>query len=325
MVWTGERTTDECPRCNSKNEHTEHIIQCRDKDTDKTFWTAFTEVDFWLQKTTTGEIESAITDLIFEYSYASESLNNYRSEISKAMNRQWSIGLFAFMCRLMCWDRVNLQTTLLQQIGSRKCPTRWVAQLAEKLIAIIFDMWNHWNENLHKQTNTITEQKHKQLNEEIHQIYDELPNMRLLMASERQFFKFKTAEQVQERNIHRNGQWIWKAESIMRTFETKQNSTTTGDVQTLIMAMGKHSIRTNTQQQQEQNTNTRSTQFPVSKSNQTTKTKTKTTSITQYMSNISAHNDSCKFKDLRWIYYYITIVMQVCEPACMSVQFISKT
>ena len=114
-----------------------------------------------------------------------------------------------------------MQTTHLQQIGSRRCANQWIAQLSVKLTDLLFDMWNHQNEILHNQENNIVEQQHNDLNKSINQIYRDLPNMRLLMAAERRFFKFVTRTEVQGRNIHRKKQWIQKSNSILNTFETK--------------------------------------------------------------------------------------------------------
>ena len=106
------------------------------------------------------------------------------------------------MCGIFGSDWTTQQTKYFQTIGSRRSATRWAAQLAEQLIEIVFDMWNHQNEILHKQDNNITEQQHKELNRTIYQICKDLPNMRLLTATERKFFKFASEQKVQERNVH---------------------------------------------------------------------------------------------------------------------------
>ena len=80
------------------------------------------------------------------------------------------------MCGFFCSDWVKLQTTHLQQLGSRQCAKKWATQLAGKLIYIVFDMWDHRNEILHKKENSISEQKHEELNRMIEQIYFDLPN-----------------------------------------------------------------------------------------------------------------------------------------------------
>ena len=95
-------------------------------------------------------------------------------------------------------------------------------------------MWNHRNKIIQKQENNIAEQQHEELNRTIHQIYEDLQNMRLLTATERRFFEFTSKTKVQERNIHRKKQWIRKANNIMNTFKSKQQATGSRAVQILL-------------------------------------------------------------------------------------------
>ena len=67
MVQRKERNTSKCPCCGAQDEHMEHTVQCPDPDANKTFSTAFADMGIWLSKTTTKEIETAITDLVLEY------------------------------------------------------------------------------------------------------------------------------------------------------------------------------------------------------------------------------------------------------------------
>ena len=106
-IWTTdgtkkEQNTDKCPNCNARDEHSEHIIMCKDKEAESIFQTAFAEVGIWLNITKTNEIELAITDLILKYRNGSEDTSKNSEKIQQAMNKQQSIGLFAFMCRVLC-------------------------------------------------------------------------------------------------------------------------------------------------------------------------------------------------------------------------------
>ena len=134
------------------------------------------------------------------------------------MERQQTIGLHAFMCGFLCLDWVSLQSIYLQQTGLKQYAKRWATQLIGKLIDIIFNIWDHRNEVLHKKDNNIKEQKHEEMNRTIEQLFSDLPNMRLFTQAE-QRFNNTTIQQIQEQNIHRKGQWIKKAQSIMNTFK----------------------------------------------------------------------------------------------------------
>ena len=137
----------------------------------------------------------------------------------------------------LCSDWVKRQTTHLERTGSRWCANKWAAQLAGRLIDIVFEMWNHRNETLHKKDNSITEQKHEELNKTIEQIYSDLPNMRLFTHAEQRFFKYTTVRKVQEQTIHRKGQWIKKAQSILQTFKDNNQNGKFGAAHILLRAM----------------------------------------------------------------------------------------
>ena len=179
MVRRKERTTDACPRCGSVDKHTEHIIQCPNENAEKAFNTAIANLETWLTKRTTVEIETVIKDLILEYreNQAPSTIENESVELQQARNRQRMVRLHPFLCGFLCMDWVTLQNTHLTKIGSRRCAKRWAAQLSGKLIEIIFDMWNHRNKILHKTDNNIMEQEQNELNNTIQTIYSDLPNM----------------------------------------------------------------------------------------------------------------------------------------------------
>ena len=210
-----------------------------------------------LTKTTTSEIKKTITELILEYRENREPtpIENETSKLNQAKYRQRTTGLHPFLCGFLCQDWVTLQHAYLTKSGSRRCANRWVAQLSEKLIKIIFDMWNHQNEVLHKKDNTITERQHNDLNETIQSIYLDLPNMRLFTATERRFFRHSTKQQVQHFNIHRKRQWIKRAQSIIGAFERKQNNNDTGNPLILLQAT--------TFQRPQNNTNNTNTTTPT--------------------------------------------------------------
>ena len=109
--------------------------------------------------------------------------------------------------------------------------------------------------------------------------------MRLLTSTERRSFKIATKTEVQGRNVHRKKQWIKRANSIINTFETKQQATENGAVQILLQAM---KVQENTSEKSKSINKT-------NKTKQTTKNITKTkqkrpTLITTYMSTRTKQN-----------------------------------
>ena len=183
MVRRKERESGECPRCGSRDEHTEHIILCPQEDATSRFNTAVEEIRDWLDTSTDDDIKEAIMELISEYRTGSthpdvnETDDEFAHPTDITKRNQREIGLHAFMCGFLCKDWAKQQATYFERRGSRKCARTWVAQLAGKLIDIIFDMWTHRNDTLHNQNNKIKEQRHDELNKEIKTIYSDLPPM----------------------------------------------------------------------------------------------------------------------------------------------------
>ena len=67
MLRQGEKTISRCLRYNADDEHGEHIILGTSMSAQQTFLAAFAELGLWLQKTTSSEIETAITDIAWAY------------------------------------------------------------------------------------------------------------------------------------------------------------------------------------------------------------------------------------------------------------------
>ena len=303
MVRRQERTTSECPRCGKNDEHIEHIILCPQNEAAVRFNKAVEELEEWLDTSTSDEIKEAVIDLILEYRKAPEQTDDSDNDdedtnASKIIKRnQKEIGLHAFMCGFLCNDWVKQQTIYFQKKGSRKCPKNWAAQLAEQLIDIVFNMWVHRNDTLHNQTNTITEQKHEEMNRTIETLYSDLPPMRLLTHTEQRFFKHATIQQIQERTIHRKGQWIRKAQSILHTFEASNEQGRFGDTQILFRAMGITTTHTATTEITK-NRNIRSASHQHNKPKTKQKTKNNTKNNTKnYMSEQTHTQEKRQFKD----------------------------
>ena len=77
-------------------------------------------------------------------------------------------------------------------------------------------MWTDRNDTLHKNENIVKEEENRQVNRSVVDIYDSMPsNMRILTATEQQFFKGATSKEVQWRKLGRKKQWLKKANSIL--------------------------------------------------------------------------------------------------------------
>ena len=93
-----KRDCDRCPQCGAQDEHGMHIVQCAHKHSSNTFLMTFVELCIWLTKTTSSQIESAITNLVLELQNGTSIETTYRSNISGAVETQKAIGIYPLIC-----------------------------------------------------------------------------------------------------------------------------------------------------------------------------------------------------------------------------------
>ena len=211
MLRKGERTISHCPWCNQVDEHGEHIVLCQGKSAQETFLTAFTELEFWLQRTTRPEIETAITDIIWAYRNELEiDPDKYDdTPVRAALREQINIGMYPFLCGFVSTKWAEVQQTHINEKASWRCRKKWTAQLCVTLIEIIHNMWTDRNDILHKNENMVKEEENKWVDRSIKDIYESMPsNTHILTAAEQQFFKGATCKAVQRRKVGRkNNGW----------------------------------------------------------------------------------------------------------------------
>ena len=184
---TGEQTISPCPQCHADNEHGEHIVLCASKSAHDTFLTAFTELGLWLQKTTSFEIQTAITNIVWAHRNGLElDPNEYENTpVTEALKVQLSIGTYPFLCRLLSTQLVEVQQTHINEKASRRCRKKQAAQLCIKMIEIIQDMWTDQNNILQKNDNIVKEEENMLVNRLINDIHDSMPsNTCILTAAE---------------------------------------------------------------------------------------------------------------------------------------------
>ena len=74
------------------------IVQCSHVDASNIVLMTLAELGIWLQKTTSKEIEAAITVLILELQDTQNLENMCRSDIMEAVEMQRDIGIYPFVC-----------------------------------------------------------------------------------------------------------------------------------------------------------------------------------------------------------------------------------
>ena len=186
MVRRQKRECNNCPHCNAPDEHGCHIVQCIHEKAYNTFKMPFAALGIWLNRTTTPDIETAITGLVVAAQGDSGTVEgNYPLDIEAAMRSQIDIGLYLLLCGFLSKKWQDLQNQYYEDTHSQNCAQKWTAMLSTKLINIIYDIWIHQNEVLHQIDNIVTDIDHEKINEQIQSFYEDLPtNRQLLIHSE---------------------------------------------------------------------------------------------------------------------------------------------
>ena len=227
MVRRRKRECNNCPCCGAPDKHGCHIIQCTHDEAYNTFQMSFAALGIWLNRTTTPDMETVITDLVIAAQKDSGTIEgNYLKDIEEAMRSH--IGLYPLLCGVLSKKWHDLQNQYYQDINSQKCAQKWTAMLSTKLIEIVYDMQIHRNEVLYQKDNIVTDIDHKRINEQIQNIYEELPtNRRLLTHSKDKFFRAATVDIIQKRFLRCKKQWVKKARAISLAISSRQNQSST--------------------------------------------------------------------------------------------------
>ena len=251
MLRRKEHETSQCPRCKQDDEHTNHIFTCKGKGTQEIFNTGMAELSMWLDKTTSREMEEAITTFIATHrEEKTKDWNQWEGtdEIKDALIGQEHIGSEAFLSGIVTVGWAKAQRIYLDRIESRKCEFKWAATLTLKIIDIVSDLWKHRNDALHHRDNVVREKDHNRLNNEIQTCMKELPrSLRVFTPAEQRFFKRTKIEKLKQCKIKQKQQWITTARSIIKGF--RENLHNNPQARTMWTAL--NLLETNQQQTQE--------------------------------------------------------------------------
>ena len=142
-----------CPMCH-QNEDTHHILKCTSPQGTDHYDRAFTELDQWLEKTTSPEIGQAIYSLYDDYRNDKDEqilYDNWSPILCNAVTTQWKLGTTAFTAGILAKQWVYAQDEHYMYTNKRKhSADLWVARLISRLWRLHHDVWKHRCHFLHK-------------------------------------------------------------------------------------------------------------------------------------------------------------------------------
>ena len=192
MFLRGERRTPICPNCAAMETH-RHVVKCQSNRATIAYRNTERNFESWLKQTTSHPIRMAIMAHLDAYREDEQvSLDEEWGEgVMRASIQQQQIGEHAFVEGFVGTEWEGIQERYLEQIGSRKSPSRWVTELIRKLWNVSWDMWDSRNGEVHRNKTTRKEQIIAQLDSEIRYKYNEGQNNRFLPRMEKVFFNQK--------------------------------------------------------------------------------------------------------------------------------------
>ena len=214
----GHSDNHKCPCCGESFENAVHIFQCKATEMTGTYNEAIDKISDYLYETTSRAIRVSIMDTIDAVRNANTPVLLSNDTEATAAFHQQSMGARALLNGLWLQDWISLQDQHYKKIHSRKSPRVWLVRLALLLQYAAHSMWRTRNEAIHKrEESNFNTDRHKDLDDAITTIFNEIPNLRLLPPSEAAFFK-RGAGRIKKYKIRRKELWVKDAKRIKEAF-----------------------------------------------------------------------------------------------------------
>ena len=210
-----KRTQPHCPQCAQIETH-RHITKCQSDSATRKFRDIRANFARWLQGTTSPGMQSAILAHLQAYRKDEEVIEgeNWSDDLRVASKLQEAIGPNAFAegCLEESWE--TIQGVYLRSMQSKKSPGRWTAELIKKRWSISWDMWDHRNGWVHRETETRKAQIGAQLDADIETYHQLGQQNQFLPNIERRFFNRPIA-QIKKKTEYGRRIWIHTAKMFL--------------------------------------------------------------------------------------------------------------
>ena len=164
------QTHDNCPRCNSPNEDTQHVIKCQ-HPVAKELWE--TELNSTLTWMLASDIEPDIATSIisnlqgwYKNDFPTTSGTNNHL-VSQAIRKQTHIGWKSFLEGFWVKEWEQAQNIYFKEKSSPKSTELLISKAQRRIWKIAWPLWLHRNEILHETQKSIHPQEMINLDEEV--------------------------------------------------------------------------------------------------------------------------------------------------------------
>jgi hypothetical protein len=192
-----------CPLCGLRETNT-HLWTCQNDEIRKIYEEEMIKINAWVN---TGPVSFGkfLTETLYQIRSGHE-LNDQQQIQIPHIGTLWG---FYHCSWIPIFNEYNK--------NSRISPTFWLATLTIKLWSLWDTLWEYRNEFKHRPQGTKEEQE--QLDKQIEEIYERIPDLRMLTPTERRFF-VTTAQARKTHTIRRKRKWLRDATVILLRFQS---------------------------------------------------------------------------------------------------------
>jgi hypothetical protein len=165
------QTHSKCPRCETDNEDTDHVLQCPHPDAKHSWDEAITKLEVWM---TENKGHPELVELICL------GLNSWHKNdrvpltygilephLKTAWSQQRQLGWKSFIEGYWSQEWQICQAQYLSHINSQKSSLLWISRVQRRIWMIAWNLWEHRNRFLHNEGRTIHSFETKALDKEI--------------------------------------------------------------------------------------------------------------------------------------------------------------
>ena len=217
LVLRGHSDSHSCPCCGAPNETADHLLQCQDTEMKKTFQDAIDAVSDFLYDSTSTDIRNSIISII-EHFQSDDIFECTTPEMQGIEEKQIQLGSQTTLNGIWQTGWIEVKSQYLRRISSRASPKVWLTLLSLKIQRLTHQLWLTRNEAIYSREDSVLQnEKHANLDQAITDIFQSLPNLRLLPPCDAAFFK-RDEDRVKKYRLRKKEQWVADAHRVRDAF-----------------------------------------------------------------------------------------------------------
>ena len=183
----------------------------------KTFYDALDAVRDFLYVSTSADIRNSIINVITHF-HQNEPFEYTTPEMREIEERQIKLGSRASLNEVWHTGWIEAQRQYLRRTSSKASPIVWLTSISLQIQRMIHQLWLIRNEAIHNREDSILQkEKHDTLDTATSDIFQSLPNLRLLPPCDAAFIK-RGEERVKRYRLLKKEQWVEDALHIRDAF-----------------------------------------------------------------------------------------------------------